>query len=296
MKFRCARWVLLFWVSCCSFSALAHNPEVTVDDLVAQGIPEAAAQNALDAYHELLEHRGTFDDDKYDGNHNLKYFTIVDFTMPIYQPRMHIIQAEKNDNGSVQIESHYVDHGINSAGGPDLAWVTQVSNSLPAVAGKPQAEGSFQSAAGLFVTGSAEDSGKTHLHLLLRGRDSDNRSAADRGIYVHGVTHLIPENSEGCFIVDSDELTGILHKIKSGSVFYVYWDSAVLSYNMANAAPESSLSMADRRFLREYRTNRQDFAEEAAAVAAREGTAVPPKKKKKQHLLVSENDSGTREI
>ncbi len=144
---------------------------------------------------------------------NQRYLTIADMSMASSDPRLYIIDIEKQE---LLIQT-FVAHGRNSG----LLFAKQFSNSL----------GSFQSSLGFYITGKPYQ-GKHGKSLVLKGVESGiNDKAEQRAIVLHGADYANQGfvnqqgylgRSLGCPAVPNNKVEAIIKAIQGASCLFVY--------------------------------------------------------------------------
>lgn len=144
---------------------------------------------------------------------NQRYLTIADMSMASSDPRLYIIDMEKQE----LILKTFVAHGRNSG----LLFAKQFSNRL----------GSFQSSLGFYITGRPYR-GKHGQSLVLKGMESGiNDKAEERAIVLHGADYanqgFVKQQgylgrSLGCPAVPNNQVEAIIHAIQGASCLFVY--------------------------------------------------------------------------
>lgn len=144
---------------------------------------------------------------------NQRYLTIADMSMASSDPRLYIIDIEKQE---LLIQT-FVAHGRNSG----LLFAKQFSNSL----------GSFQSSLGFYITGKPYQ-GKHGKSLVLKGIESGiNDKAEQRAIVLHGADYANQGfvnqqgylgRSLGCPAVPNNKVEAIIKAIQGASCLFVY--------------------------------------------------------------------------
>ena len=144
---------------------------------------------------------------------NLRYLTIADMSMASSDPRLYIIDMEKQE----LLLQTFVSHGKNSG----LLFAKQFSNSL----------GSFQSSLGFYITGNPYQ-GKHGKSLVLKGVETGiNDKAEQRAIVLHGADYANQGfvnqqgylgRSLGCPAVPNNQVESIINAIKGASCLFVY--------------------------------------------------------------------------
>lgn len=144
---------------------------------------------------------------------NTRYLTIIDYTRPSYERRLHLIDLREG-----RTQSFLVAHGVNSGG----LHARDFSNEL----------GSRKSSLGFFLTGQPYQ-GKHGDALPLEGLEKGlNDNAAKRDIVLHGADYVSEQSIEanngrlgrswGCPAVPGENAVWIIDKIKGGSLLYIY--------------------------------------------------------------------------
>jgi hypothetical protein len=144
---------------------------------------------------------------------NLRYLTIADMSMASSDPRLYIIDMEKQE----LLLQTFVAHGRNSG----LLFAKQFSNNL----------GSFQSSLGFYITGNPYQ-GKHGKSLVLKGVESGiNDKAEQRAIVLHGADYANQGfvnqqgylgRSLGCPAVPNNQVEAIINAIQGASCLFVY--------------------------------------------------------------------------
>jgi len=144
---------------------------------------------------------------------NLRYLTIIDYTRPSFERRLHLIDLKAN-----RTQSYLVAHGLNSGG----IYASEFSNE----------PGSRKSCLGFFLTG-APYQGRNGETLSLTGLEKgQNDNATARAIVLHGAAYVSEETVEanrgrlgrswGCPAVPVEAAASIIEKIKGGSLLYIH--------------------------------------------------------------------------
>jgi hypothetical protein len=137
---------------------------------------------------------------------------IADYSQPSREKRFHLV-----DLASGALTSVLVAHGRGSDPAHS-GWLTRFSN----------ADGSYASSAGAFVTG-AEYVGKHGRSMRLEGLDPSNCNAMSRAIVVHSAAYVTAEmartlgkvgRSQGCFTVTADDLSQVMARLGPGRFLY----------------------------------------------------------------------------
>lgn len=144
---------------------------------------------------------------------NQRYLTIADMSMASSQPRLYIIDMEKQ----VLLLQTFVAHGKNSG----VLFAKQFSNNI----------GSFQSSLGFYITGNVYQ-GKHGKSLVLKGVENGiNDNAEARAIVLHGADYANKGfvqaqgylgRSLGCPAVPNNQVEAIIKTIQGASCLFVY--------------------------------------------------------------------------
>jgi hypothetical protein len=144
---------------------------------------------------------------------NLRYLTIADMSRASSEPRLFILDMEKQ----VLVLQTFVAHGRNSG----MLFAKNFSNKI----------GSFQSSLGFYITGSAYQ-GKHGKSLVLKGVESGiNDNAEARAIVLHGADYankgFVQDQgylgrSLGCPAVPNNQVEAIIKTIQGASCLFVY--------------------------------------------------------------------------
>jgi hypothetical protein len=144
---------------------------------------------------------------------NQRYLTIADMSKASSEPRLFIIDMEKQ----VLVLQTFVAHGRNSG----MLFAKNFSNKI----------GSFQSSLGFYITGSVYQ-GKHGKSLVLKGVESGiNDNAEQRAIVLHGADYANKGfvnqqgylgRSLGCPAVPEKEVESIIKTIQGASCLFVY--------------------------------------------------------------------------
>jgi hypothetical protein len=144
---------------------------------------------------------------------NQRYLTIADMSKASSEPRLFIIDMEKQ----VLVLQTFVAHGRNSG----MLFAKNFSNKI----------GSFQSSLGFYITGSVYQ-GKHGKSLVLKGVESGiNDNAEQRAIVLHGADYankgFVTQQgylgrSLGCPAVPEKEVESIIKTIQGASCLFVY--------------------------------------------------------------------------
>ena len=144
---------------------------------------------------------------------NQRYLTIADMSKASSEPRLFIIDMEKQ----VLVLQTFVAHGRNSG----MLFAKNFSNKI----------GSFQSSLGFYITGSVYQ-GKHGKSLVLKGVESGiNDNAEQRAIVLHGAAYANKGfvnqqgylgRSLGCPAVPEKEVESIIKTIQGASCLFVY--------------------------------------------------------------------------
>jgi hypothetical protein len=144
---------------------------------------------------------------------NQRYLTIADMSQASSDPRLYIIDMEKQE----LLMQTFVAHGRNSG----LLFAKQFSNLI----------GSFQSSLGFYITGKSYQ-GKHGKSLILKGVESGiNDNAEQRAIVLHGADYANKGfvnqqgylgRSLGCPAVPNHQVEAIIKAIQGASCLFVY--------------------------------------------------------------------------
>jgi hypothetical protein len=144
---------------------------------------------------------------------NQRYLTIADMSKASSEPRLFIIDMEKQ----VLVLQTFVAHGRNSG----MLFAKNFSNKI----------GSFQSSLGFYITGTVYQ-GKHGKSLVLKGVESGiNDNAEQRAIVLHGADYANKGfvnqqgylgRSLGCPAVPEKEVESIIKTIQGASCLFVY--------------------------------------------------------------------------
>ena len=184
-----------------------NEPIVSVENLsVKLNVNSKAIELAIKGY-EKLKQLGQLN--------NQRYLTIADMSKASSEPRLFIIDMEKQ----VLVLQTFVAHGRNSG----MLFAKNFSNKI----------GSFQSSLGFYITGSAYQ-GKHGKSLVLKGVESGiNDNAEQRAIVLHGAAYANKGfvnqqgylgRSLGCPAVPEKEVESIIKTIQGASCLFVYAD------------------------------------------------------------------------
>jgi len=187
------------------YSALRNEPELASLDLAEKlHINTKAFMLAIKGY-EKLKVLGKIT--------NQRYLTIADLSKASSEPRLYIIDMEKQ----ALLLQTFVAHGKNSG----LLFAEQFSNLV----------GSFQSSLGFFITGNPYQ-GKHGKSLVLKGMESGiNDKAEKRSIVLHGADYanqgFVKQQgylgrSLGCPAVPNNQVEMIIEAIQGASCLFVY--------------------------------------------------------------------------
>lgn len=144
---------------------------------------------------------------------NQRYLTIADMSQASSDPRLYIIDMEKQE----LLMQTFVAHGRNSG----LLFAKQFSNLV----------GSFQSSLGFYITGKPYQ-GKHGKSLILKGVETGiNDNAEERAIVLHGADYANKGfvnqqgylgRSLGCPAVPNHQVEAIIKAIQGASCLFVY--------------------------------------------------------------------------
>jgi L,D-transpeptidase catalytic domain len=182
-----------------------NEPIVSIENLsVKLNVNSKAIELAIKGY-EKLKQLGQLN--------NQRYLTIADMSKASSEPRLFIIDMEKQ----VLVLQTFVAHGRNSG----MLFAKKFSNKI----------GSFQSSMGFYITGSAYK-GKHGKSLVLKGVESGiNDNAEQRAIVLHGAAYANKGfvnqqgylgRSLGCPAVPNNQVEAIIKTIQGASCLFVY--------------------------------------------------------------------------
>ncbi len=161
-------------------------------------------------YH-FLTNKAPFYDDNIGIIRNKKVISIFDVTKHSGKRRLYVINT---DDGKVS--AIHVAHGKNSDKDHDGV-ATAFSNT----------NGSNQSSLGFMLTDNTYQSGKNGYSLKLDGLESRNSNVRKRYVVIHGADYVSPNRSKmgrsyGCPAVSRANTDWYIHKVKNGSLLYIY--------------------------------------------------------------------------
>ncbi len=196
------------------FKAYAENLYQTLDD---SDLDFKAFETALKGYLKLQE------EEKIEEG---SFLTVIDMSVSANKNRFFLIDV-KNEK---IIHKSIVAHGRNSGG----EFAKDFSNKV----------GSFKSSIGFYKTAETY-SGKHGLSLRLDGLEFSNSKARERAIVIHAAdyvsTGFIKQNgrlgrSLGCPSLPKKDYNQIVHKIKNGSLLFIYYpqDNYLKNSKLAN--------------------------------------------------------------
>ena len=144
---------------------------------------------------------------------NTTYLTVIDMSRSANEHRFFLINlAERR----IELKS-VVAHGRNSGG----EYARHFSNK----------EGSFKTSLGFYRTAETYH-GKHGLSLRLDGLESSNDNARDRAIVIHAADYVSQEfietygrlgRSLGCPSLSREDFDQVVHKIKNGTLLFIYY-------------------------------------------------------------------------
>ncbi len=185
-------------------SATLPLSQDSIDTLVNQGVNRDALMMALKAY-VRADQQGVL--------HNKRYLTLVDFSKPSTEPRMHVIDLSTNKI----VFNELVTQGSGSGTGKWATYFSDVGNSHASELGAIVTENTYF--------------GKHGYSLRLAGLESINRNIENRAVVVHSANYATPSfvdnygrlgNSWGCFAMDPSVSSEVISVIKGGSLLYAY--------------------------------------------------------------------------
>jgi len=139
---------------------------------------------------------------------NQKYLSIVDFSAHSSKSRFYLV-----DMTTGKVSALHTSHGKRSDSNND-GYAERFSN----------VSGSEMSSVGYFRVAETYY-GKHGLSIRLDGLSSTNSKARARAIVVHSASYVSEENKKagrswGCFVLDPKYHSGVVSKIKNGSLLY----------------------------------------------------------------------------
>lgn len=196
------------------FKAYAEKLYRALDD---SDLDYTAFETALKGYLKLQE-EGKIEENS--------FLTVIDMSMSANKNRFFLIDVT---NQKI-IHKSIVAHGRNSGG----EFAKDFSNKV----------GSFKSSIGFYRTAETY-SGKHGLSLRLDGLEFSNNNARERAIVIHAAdyvsTNFIKQNgrlgrSLGCPSLPKKDYGQIVHKIKNGSLLFIYYpqDNYLKNSSLAN--------------------------------------------------------------
>ena len=144
---------------------------------------------------------------------NTAYLTVIDMSLSANKHRFFLINLDKR---SIELKSR-VAHGRNSGG----EYAKAFSNK----------EGSFKTSLGFYKTAETY-LGKHGLSLRLDGLEASNDNARDRAIVIHAADYVSKKfietygrlgRSLGCPSLPQAEFDKVVHKIKNGTLLFIYY-------------------------------------------------------------------------
>ena len=142
---------------------------------------------------------------------NKNFLTLIDFDQPSTAERMYVIDLQTEE-----ASSYLVAHGKNSG-----------ENYAGKFSNIPETK---MSSLGAYLTG-AEYIGQHGLSMILKGQDPTNDNAERRSIVMHPAEYVSYDyiqsygrlgRSWGCPAVSPKVSEELIHKLKGGSVLYIY--------------------------------------------------------------------------
>ncbi len=166
------------------------------------------------------------------------FLTVIDMSVSANKNRFFLIDIEKKKI----LHKSIVAHGKNSGG----EYAKYFSNKI----------GSFKSSIGFYRTGETYQ-GKHGLSLRLDGLEYSNSNARKRAIVIHAADYVssvfIQKNgrlgrSLGCPSLPQKDYDQIVHKIKNGSLLFIYYpeaeylkNSVLANYSLASRTTQTHL-------------------------------------------------------
>lgn len=191
---------------------ISHRVNLSADilyenmDLQKAGISKDAIKYAVAGYNNLLNE---------DRVPNSRYLTILDFSKPLNKKRFFLLDLEQQE----VVLSTYVMHGKNSGKADAVSFSNQVN--------------SYKSSLGFYLTNETYK-GMRGYSLRLQGLEKGyNNNAMKRAIVLHGSNYISEARvkkgkigrSEGCPAIPMPQATGVIDKVKGGSVLFIYHPS-----------------------------------------------------------------------
>ena len=176
----------------------AATAKGTYDDVDPNRVIPAKLREAALAYFEVNKKNFA----------NQKYMTIVDFSQHSSKSRFYLV-----DMTTGGVTALHTSHGKGSDTNND-GYAESFSNT----------SGSEMSSLGYFRVAETYN-GKHGLSIRLDGLSSTNSKARARAIVVHSASYVSESSkragrSWGCFVLDPKYLSGVVSKIKNGSLLY----------------------------------------------------------------------------
>jgi hypothetical protein len=144
---------------------------------------------------------------------NTSYLTVIDMSRSANDHRFFLINLKKR---KIELKT-VVAHGRNSGG----EYARVFSNK----------EGSFKTSLGFYKTAETYH-GKHGLSLRLDGLEASNDNARDRAIVIHAADYVSRKfietygrlgRSLGCPSLPHEDFNKVVHKIKNGTLLFVYY-------------------------------------------------------------------------
>lgn len=141
---------------------------------------------------------------------NKNFIVVVDFTLNARQDRLFIINMK---TGAVEPHMTTVGKGSDKNG----------DGKADSFSNAPK---SNKTSLGFYRTAETYK-GKHGNSLKLDGLSSTNSNARARGIVMHTAAYVDEESdragrSQGCFVLDKDDLAGVIKRIKGGAMIYAW--------------------------------------------------------------------------
>ncbi len=176
--------------------------EVLLEQLIEEGtVPEESLRKVFAFFEANLEKI-----------ENRRYVTIVDYSRPNKEERLHVIDME-----SGEVESLLTAHGAGRDDRRNPRDIPKYFSNEP---------GSRVGSLGFYLTGSDYPSEKFGRGLNLHGLEESNDNAYERRIVVHGADYVNADEglvgrSWGCPALDHSVADRIMDQLEDGSLFYI---------------------------------------------------------------------------
>ncbi len=196
-------------------SACSHPPKVVLEDFASYSIEMYESLEDSDLNFEAFETalKGFVKLQLEDQIDNTTYLTVIDMSRSANEHRFFLINlAERR----IELKS-VVAHGRNSGG----EYARHFSNK----------EGSFKTSLGFYKTAETYH-GKHGLSLRLDGLEASNDKARERAIVIHAADYVSQKfietygrlgRSLGCPSLSKEDFDKVVHKIKNGTLLFIYY-------------------------------------------------------------------------